>query len=58
MARTQHRRDWEKENIQSYTLRLNKNTEPELTEHLERNKPYNGFIKKLIREDLERTKEN
>ena len=52
--RTDARREWEKENIKSYTIRCNVTTNHEFAEWMEKHKPYQEYIKQLIREDMER----
>ena len=55
--RTEKRREWEKENIKSYTFRCNVTTNPEMKDWMEKNKPYQEYIKGLIRADMERHKD-
>ena len=51
--RTENRRAWEKENIKSATIRYNVKTEPEFAEWMDKHKPYQPYIKGLIRADME-----
>ena len=51
--RTDNRRDWEKSNIKSYTLRLNVKTNPDFASWMESHKPYQNYLKGLIRKDME-----
>lgn len=45
---------WDKENIRRFALKVAKNTEKDILEKLESQENVNGYIKRLIREDIER----
>ena len=49
--------DYEKENLRQIRLRINRKTEPDLLEWIEKQDNIQGYIKHLIREDMEREKE-
>ena len=55
--RTDNRRQWEKENIKSYTVRVNVTKNPELADWIETHKPAQGYLKELIRKDMEKNKD-
>ena len=55
--RTDNRREWEKENMRSATIRYNVKTEPEFTEWMNAHKPNQPYIKGLIRKDMEKSKD-
>lgn len=44
--------EWQRESTRQYTIRLNREKEADLIEHLEQNKPVQGYIKELIRQDM------
>lgn len=47
--------DWQKENIRRVTVKLNKTTDADIIEkidHLDRQDSVQGYIKRLIREDI------
>ena len=48
---------YEKENIRQIRLKINRKTEPELLEWIEEQENIQGYIKRLIREDMEKEKE-
>lgn len=48
---------YEKENIRQIRLKINRKTEPELLEWIEGQENIQGYIKRLIREDMEKEKE-
>ena len=39
-----------------YSMKLNRNTDRDMIEHLEQQGPFQAYIKRLIREDMERGK--
>ena len=43
---------YQKANTKTYLIRINKNTEQDIIKRLESVKSKNGYIKKLIREDV------
>ena len=55
--RTDNRRQWEKENIKSYTIRCNVTTNPDFAEWMENHKPYQDYIKGLVIKDMESHKD-
>ena len=54
MANTEYLAQYEKENIRQIRLKVNRKTEPELLEWIEKQKNIQGYIKQLIREDMKR----
>ena len=44
---------WVRENMVSVTLRLSKNTDADVIEHLDKQENKRGYIKCLIRQDIE-----
>ena len=48
---------YEKENIRQIRMKINRKTEPELLEWIEEQENIQGYIKRLIREDMEKEKE-
>ena len=48
---------YDAKNLVRYSLVLNRNTDAELIEHMERQESKNGYLKKLIRDDLQREEE-
>jgi len=57
MANMEYLNQYEKENIRQIRLKINRKTEPELIEWIEQQDNIQGYIKRLIREDMEREKE-
>ena len=45
---------YEKANIKRYVLKVNKNTEPEIIAYLDGLKSFNGEIKRLIKQEIEK----
>ena len=45
---------WDKANIRRFVLKVTKTTEKDILEKLEAQENVNGYIKRLIREDIER----
>ena len=45
---------WKKDNLKTYMFRLSKVSESDMIEHVEKCKPVYAYIKKLIREDMNR----
>lgn len=45
---------WQKENVRQYTIRLNRNTEADLIAELDSKDSVQGYIKDLIRADIEK----
>lgn len=54
MANMKYLNQYEKENIRQIRLKINRKTEPELLEWVEKQENIQGYIKLLIREDMER----
>ena len=57
MANTEYLAQYEKENLRQIRLKINRKTEPELLEWVEKQGNIQGYIKQLIREDMKRLKE-
>ena len=57
MANMEYLNQYEKENIRQIRLKINRKTEPELLEWIEKQENIQGYIKRLILEDMEREKE-
>lgn len=53
--RKQAQAQWDKENTCMYTLKLNKHTDAELIEQLDKQPSKAGYIKQLIRDDIKKT---
>lgn len=45
---------YEKTNIRRYTIKINKSTESDIFAHLEKISNVQGYIKSLIRKDMEK----
>ena len=54
MANMEYLNQYEKENIRQIRLKINRKTEQELLEWIEKQENIQGYIKKLIREDMEK----
>ena len=54
MANMKYMNQYEKENIRQIRLKINRKTEPELIEWIEKQGNIQGYIKRLIREDMEK----
>ena len=48
---------WDKENTRSFRLKVMRTTEADILARLEAQPNVSGYIKRLIREDIEREKE-
>lgn len=46
---------YHKTSLRTFNLRLNRNTEPDIIDHLERQPNISGYIKRLILEDMKRS---
>ena len=46
--------DWDKANTKRYNLKVMKNTESDIIEKLDQQDNVNGYIKRLIREDIQK----
>ncbi|MBO7661988.1 MAG: hypothetical protein J6U01_01295 [Clostridia bacterium] len=53
MGQTEYLARYEKENIRQIRLKINRKTEPELLEWIEQQANIQGYIKRLIRDDME-----
>ena len=49
---------YDKANVKQYILKIMKTTEQDIIEKLDSEPNKNGYIKRLIREDIERSKNN
>ena len=58
MANTEYLNKYEKENLRQIRLKINRKTEPELLEWIEKQENIQGYIKRLIEEDMKRNEEN
>lgn len=47
--------EWKKKNTVCYSLRLNRNTDADVIERINKQPSMQGYIKRLVREDIERT---
>ena len=52
MGQTEYLARYEKENLRQIRLKINRKTEPELLEWIEKQGNIQGYIKRLIREDM------
>ena len=57
MANMEYLNNYEKENLRQIRLKINRKTEPELLEWIEKQDNIQGYIKRLILEDMEKEKE-
>lgn len=57
MGQTEYLARYEKENLRQIRLKINRKTEPEILEWIEKQDNIQGYIKELIRKDMEREKE-
>lgn len=53
MANNEYLNQYEKENIRQIRLKINRKTEPDLLEWIEKQPNIQGYIKRLIRDDME-----
>ena len=53
MAKGEVHAAWMRENTVSLNFRLNKNTDADVIEHLDKQENKRGYIKRLIRQDIE-----
>ena len=53
MANMEYMNQYEKENLRQIRLKINRKTEPELLEWIETQENIQGYIKRLIMEDME-----
>lgn len=54
MANMEYLNQYEKENIRQIRLKINRKTEPELLEWIEKQENIQGYIKRLILEDMKK----
>ena len=57
MDNVEYMKNYEKENLRQIRLKINRKTEPELLEWIEKQDNIQGYIKNLILEDMDREKE-
>ena len=57
MANTEYLAQYEKENLRQIRLKINRKTEPELLAWIEKQENIQGYIKRLILEDMERAED-
>ena len=57
MANKEYLNRYEKENIRQIRFKINRKTEPELLEWIEKKENIQGYIKRLILEDMKHMKE-
>lgn len=57
MKNAEYLAKYEKDNLRQIRLKINRKTEPELLEWIEKQENIQGYIKKLILEDMDREKE-
>ena len=57
MANTEYLAQYEKENLRQIRLKINRKTEPELLEWIEKQDNIQGYIKELIRKDMEQAED-
>lgn len=50
--------EYNKENVQQFKIALNKNTDQDIINHLNTKSNKQGYVKTLIREDIERSDNN
>ena len=53
MANMEYLNQYEKENLRQIKLKINRKTEPDLLEWIEKQDNIQGYIKRLITEDME-----
>ena len=57
MANTEYLAQYEKENLRQIRLKINRKTEPELLAWIEKQENIQGYIKELIRKDMEQAED-
>lgn len=57
MANMEYLNKYEKDNLRQIRLKINRKTEPELLEWIEKQDNIQGYLKRLILEDMDREKE-
>ena len=56
MDNVEYMKNYEKENLRQIRLKINRKTEPELLEWIEKQGNIQGYIKHLILEDIQKKK--
>ena len=56
MGKTEYMANYEKENLRQIRLKINRKTEPDLIEWIEKQENIQGYIKRLIMDDMEKEK--
>ena len=56
MMNMEYLNKYEKENLRQIRLKINRKTEPEMLEWIEKQENIQGYIKQLILEDMEKKK--
>ena len=56
MGQTEYLARYEKENLRQIRLKINRKTEPELLEWIEKKDNIQGYIKRLIQQDMDHMK--
>lgn len=51
-ARKQYVESWQRENLRRVVIKLNKRTDADIIEHLNKQKNVQGYIKQVIREAI------
>lgn len=57
MANMEYLNKYEKDNLRQIRLKINRKTEPELLEWIEKQENIQGYIKRLILEDMDKEKD-
>ncbi|MBO7663896.1 MAG: hypothetical protein J6U01_11050 [Clostridia bacterium] len=57
MANMEYLNKYEKDNLRQIRLKINRKTEPELLEWIEKQENIQGYIKRLILEDMDKGKD-
>lgn len=57
MANMEYLNKYEKDNLRQIRLKINRKTEPELLEWIEKQDNIQGYIKRLILEDMDKEKD-
>lgn len=52
MAESKAHYEWTKANTTKFTMKLNKNTDADILQHLDKQTSKQGYIKELIRKDM------
>ena len=54
MPESAAKKRWDKQNTRSYTIKLNRNTDGDIMDKLDKTPNRQGYIKRLIRADIDR----